>query len=53
LAAKNLEVSAPKGHEENATWLKRHVQEAQDTIVYLHEVQRVSEEQKMKKPQGA
>jgi len=33
LAAKNLEVSAPQGHEGNTTWLKRQLREAQDTIV--------------------
>jgi hypothetical protein len=26
------------------TWLKRHLREAQDTIIQLHETQRVSEE---------
>jgi hypothetical protein len=50
---KTLEVSAPQGHEGNATWLKRQLREVQDTIVQLREVQRVSEEQKMKTPQGA
>jgi hypothetical protein len=53
LVAKNLEVSAPQGHEGNTTWLKRQLREAQDTIVQLREVQRVSEEQTMKTPQGA
>jgi hypothetical protein len=53
LAAKTLEVSAPQGHEGNTTWLKRQLREAQDTIVQLREAQRVSEEQKMKTPQGA
>jgi hypothetical protein len=49
---KTLEVLAPQGSEGNTTWLKRQLQEVQDTIVQLHEAQRVSEEQKMKTPQG-
>jgi hypothetical protein len=49
----NLEVSALQDHEGNTTWLKRPLREAQDTNVQLHEVKRVSEETKMKTPQGA
>jgi hypothetical protein len=44
LAAKTLEVSASQGHEGNMTWLKRQLREAQDTIIQLHETQRLSEE---------
>jgi len=53
LAVNTLEVSAQQGREGNVTWLKRQLQEVQDTIVQLHEAQRVSKEQNMKTPQGA
>jgi hypothetical protein len=52
LAEKTLEVLAPQGHEGNATCLKRHLREAQDTIVKLQEVQRVSAKQNMTTPPG-
>jgi hypothetical protein len=48
LAAKTLEVSTSQGHEGNMTWLKRQLREAQDTIIQLHETQRVSEERNVK-----
>jgi hypothetical protein len=48
LAAKTLEMSASQGHEGNVTWLKRQLREAQDTIVQLHETQRLSEERNVK-----
>jgi hypothetical protein len=52
LVENNSEVPALQGREGNVTWLKRQLREAQDTIVRLHEAQRVSEEHNMKTPQG-
>jgi len=45
---KILEVSTSKGHEGNMTWLKRQLREAQDTIIQLHETQRVLDERNVK-----
>jgi hypothetical protein len=44
LATKITEASTTQGREGNATWLKRQLREAQDTIVQLREAQRLSEE---------
>jgi hypothetical protein len=53
LAAKTLEVSAPQGLEGNTTWLKRQLQEAQDTIMQLRKAQRVSGEKKNENTSGS
>jgi hypothetical protein len=42
LAAKNQEVSALQCCGGSAVWLQRKIREAQDTIVQLHEAQRMS-----------
>jgi hypothetical protein len=50
---KNQEVSTPQGREGSTDWLKRWLREAQDTIVQLHEVQRMTGKEKKKTLQGA
>jgi hypothetical protein len=44
LATKTMEVSTTQGHEGNVAWLKRHLREAQDTIIQLREAQRLTKE---------
>jgi hypothetical protein len=39
LATKTMEASTTQGCEGNVTWLKRHLREAHDMIVQLHEAQ--------------
>jgi hypothetical protein len=41
LATNTMEASATQGREGNVAWLKRHLREAQDTIVQLHKEQRL------------
>jgi hypothetical protein len=50
---KNQEVLTPQGHEGSTNWLKRQLREAQDMIVQLREVQRMTGKEKMKTLQGA
>jgi hypothetical protein len=48
MATKITEASAAQGHEGNATWLNIQRWEVQDTIVQLHEAQRLSKERNAK-----
>jgi hypothetical protein len=44
LAEKDQEISSSQGHVGSMVWLQRWLREAQDTIVQLCEVQRMTEE---------